>query len=156
MLIREERLECVGCRIQCKFVYLSNAGEIRGRHLILLLQLHVLKHKWFESLFYKLKSNRLFALEPMKIVLVFVFIFILIMTTEHRLVVLLLIRCSLFQQSSFFLGNNHTIILVLIVWFHVLKAIVVIVRNINYFVNRSHSLSFLLLVISFLRELSLS
>ena len=148
MLSREERLESVSCRIHSEFIQLSYARKIRSGHVRLLLNLYVMELKWFESLFYKLKSKRFFALELMEVIMVVMmaFVLVLILAAKYWLNLLFNIWPSLSQLCSFFLWNNHTIIFIFVSCFHVLKSI----PNAINFVNRTHSLSLLLLIITFL------
>jgi hypothetical protein len=89
MLTREERLESVSARIHSEFIQLAYARKIRSGHVRLLLNLYVLELKWFESLFYKLKSKRFFALELMKVIMIvmmmMMIVFVLILTAKYWL-----------------------------------------------------------------------
>jgi hypothetical protein len=156
MLTWEEWLESTSCGVHGNFIQLSYTREIGWWHILLLLNLKVLKLKWFESLFYELKSKRLFALELMEIISGL--IFKLIMSTKHRFVLLFNIWSWFLQKSPLFLCNDHSIILIFILCFHIFKAIWLILHLLftEDFIDRSHSLSILLLIIAFLWELPLS
>ena len=156
MLTWEEWLESASSWVHGNFVQLSYTRKVGRWHILLLLNLKVLKLKWFESLFYELKSKRLFTLELMEIISGI--IFKLIMAAKHRFVWLFNIWSWFLQQSPLFLSYDHSIILIFILCFRIFKSIWLILDLLftEDFINRSHSLSILLLIIAFLWELPLS
>ena len=156
MLTWEEWLESASSWVHGNFVQLSYTRKVGRWHILLLLNLKVLKLKWFESLFYELKSKRLFTLELMEIISGI--ILKLIMAAKHRFVWLFNIWSWFLQQSPLFLSYDHSIILIFILCFRIFKSIWLILDLLftEDFIIRSHSLSILLLIIAFLWELPLS
>ena len=87
-----------------------------------------------------------------------IIIIIVMMSTKDKFIFIFNIWSCFFQKSSFLFWLEHRIILVFILCFNIIENKVLTLNLLfrKQFINRSQSLSILLLIISFLRELSLS